>query len=246
MANHTVILRLLRLLSGLTILASQSLFAQPGNQPPSFPVVLQPAEAEYRVVVNGIPLGLNATIRLTQEDHQDYRLHFRIENRLFRHEEVATFRWHDCTARPNHYRHASAGFGLRREGEIQFDWKGLEAKGSKAVYPLVDETLDALSVAMMARCNMARGEEAFSYDVAEPDGMAHYQYHSLGMESLETPAGDWNAASVEREYTERGKRSQFWAAQELNYFMVRMDHQENLFVRGRIELTSFRYLAVNP
>ena len=24
--------------------------------------------------------------------------------------------------------------------------------------------------------------------------------------------------------------------------MIRMDHQENLFVRGRIELTDFRYL----
>lgn len=245
MANHTVILPFLRLLSGLLLLASQSLFAQPDDPAPPFPVVLQPAEAEYRVVVNGIPLGLNATIRLTQEA-EDYRLHFRIENRLFQHEEEATFRWHDCTARPHHYRHASAGFGLRREGEILFDWEDGEAKGSKAVYPLVDEALDALSVAMMARCNMARGDTAFSYPVAEPDGMAHYQYRSLGVENLETPAGDWDAAGIEREYSERGKRSRFWAARELDYFMVRMDHQENLFVRGRIELTSFRYLAVNP
>ena len=245
MANHTVITRPLRLLTGLMFLASQSLFAESAGQLPPFPVALQPAEAEYRVVVNGIPLGLNATIRLTQED-QDYQLHFRIENRLFQHEEVATFRWHDCTARPHRYRHASAGFGLRREGEILFDWEDRQAQGSKAVYPLVDDALDALSVAMMARCNMARGDEAFSYPVAEPDGMAHYQYRSLGKENLETPAGEWDATSVERDYPERSKRSRFWAARELDYFMVRMDHQENLFVRGRIEMTSFRYLATTP
>lgn len=245
MANHTVILPSIRLLAGLLFLASQSLFAQSGDQPAPFPVQLQPAEAEYRVVVNGIPVGLDATIRLTQEG-PDYRLHFRIENRLFKHEEVATFRWHDCTARPYHYRHATAGFGMRREGEILFDWEGGQAQGSKAVYPLVNEALDALSVAMVARCNMARGDTEFSYPVAEPDGMTHYQYRSLGMENLETPAGVWDTASVEREYPERGKRSRFWAARELNYFMVRMDHQENFFVRGRIELTSFRYLAVNP
>ncbi|WP_369680068.1 DUF3108 domain-containing protein [Alcanivorax jadensis] len=184
-------------------------------------------------------------MRLTQED-QDYQLHFRIENRLFQHEEVATFRWHDCTAQPHHYRHASAGFGLRREGEILFDWQDREAQGSKAIYPLVDDALDALSVAMMARCNMARGDAAFSYPVAEPDGMAHYQYRSLGEENLETPAGEWDATSVERDYPERSKRSRFWAARELDYFMVRMDHQENLFVRGRIEMTSFRYLATTP
>ena len=245
MANHTVITRPLRLLTGLMFLASQSLFAESAGQLPPFPVALQPAEAEYRVVVNGIPLGLNATIRLTQED-QDYQLHFRIENRLFQHEEVATFRWHDCTARPHHYRHASAGFGLRREGEILFDWQDREAQGSNAIYPLVDDALDALSVAMMARCNMARGDAAFSYPVAEPDGMAHYQYRSLGEETLETPAGEWDATSVERDYPERSKRSRFWAARELDYFMVRMDHQENLFVRGRIEMTSFRYLATTP
>ena len=245
MANHTVITRPLRLLTGLMFLASQSLFAESAGQLPPFPVALQPAEAEYRVVVNGIPLGLNATIRLTQED-QDYQLHFRIENRLFQHEEVATFRWHDCTARPHRYRHASAGFGLRREGEILFDWQDREAQGSKAIYPLVDNALDALSVAMMARCNMARGDAAFSYPVAEPDGMAHYQYRSLGEENLETPAGEWDATSVERDYPERSKRSRFWAARELDYFMVRMNHQENLFVRGRIEMTSFRYLATTP
>jgi len=244
-ANHTVITRSLRLLTGLMFLASQSLFAESADQLPPFPLALQPAEAEYRVVVNGIPLGLNATIRLTQED-QDYQLHFRIENRLFQHEEVATFRWHDCTAQPHHYRHASAGFGLRREGEILFDWQDREAQGSKAIYPLVDDALDALSVAMMARCNMARGDAAFSYPVAEPDGMAHYQYRSLGEENLETPAGEWDATSVERDYPERSKRSRFWAARELDYFMVRMDHQENLFVRGRIEMTSFRYLATTP
>ena len=45
-------------------------------------MTLQPAEAQYRVVVNGIPLGLDSTIRLTQSD-QDYQLHFQIENRRF-------------------------------------------------------------------------------------------------------------------------------------------------------------------
>lgn len=245
MANLTVIFRPLRLLTGLVLLACQSLFAEAETPTSSFPMTLQPAEAQYRVVVNGIPLGLDATIRLTQSD-QDYQLHFQIENRLFQHEEIATFRWHDCSARPYHYRHASAGFGMRREGEIRFDWKEGEAQGSKAVYPLVENALDALSVAMMARCNMARGDTAFSYQVAEPDGMTHYQYRSLGEETLETPAGEWDAASIERDYPERSKRSRFWAARELDYFMVRMDHQENLFVRGRIEMTSFRYLASTP
>ncbi|WP_328594617.1 DUF3108 domain-containing protein [Alcanivorax sediminis] len=207
----------------------------------TFPEALPEVEASYRVVVNGIPLGLNAMIRLTQEP-DNYQLHFKVENRLFRHEEVAQFDWDNCVAKPHHYRHESVGFGINRGGEIVFDWKTRTAKGSKAVYPLVADALDALSVAMVARCNMAKADSAFSYHVAEPDGLDEYQYRSLESETIKTPAGEWMATGLERDYEERGRKSRFWAARELDYFMIRMDHQENPFVRGRIELTDFRYL----
>lgn len=210
-----------------------------------FPAALPEVEAAYRVVVNGIPLGLNATIRLTR-DAEYYRLHFKAENRLFRHEEVALFDWDNCTARPHHYQHESAGFGINRAGEIDFDWESGTARGSKSVYPLVADALDALSVAMVARCNMAKADAAFAYHVAEPDGLDEYHYRALDSELIKTPAGEWQATGLERDYEERGRKSRFWAARELDYFMIRMDHQENPFVRGRIELTDFRYLDEAP
>ncbi|MZR61856.1 DUF3108 domain-containing protein [Alcanivorax sp. DP30] len=236
------------------MLISDSAFTDTGDSrakaPESlFPAALPEVEASYRVVVNGIPLGLNATIRLTQEA-DNYQLHFKVENRLFRHEEIARFDWDNCVARPHHYSHESAGFGINRGGEIVFDWESGTAKGSKAVYPLVADALDALSVAMVSRCNMAKADPAFAYTVAEPDGLDKYHYRALEPETIKTPAGEWQATGLERDYEERGRKSRFWAAQELDYFMIRMDHQENPFVRGRIELTEFRYLnesvAPNP
>ena len=250
MAHLTLLYRSGRLLLGLMLMAGESVLAQQvinGDSSTvaagySFPAALPPAQARYRVVVNGIPVGMDAMITLTPHQ-KGYQLQFRAENRFFRHEEVALFDWNNCTARPHHYRHASAGFGINREGEINFDWIARQANGSKAVYALADNALDALSVAMMARCNMARAEPNFEYAVAEPDGMDTYQYRLLKTEALETPAGKWQTVSVERDYPERGRRSRFWAARELEYFMVRMDHQENPFIRGRIELTEFRYLS---
>lgn len=231
-------------LLGLLALAFQPLTAHSAEPASPFPRQLPPAEAKYRVTVNGIPVGLTATIRLTQDPQQadHYQLHFKVRNRLFQHEEIAQFEWRNCQARSHHYRHATSGFGINREGEIKFDWQQSQAIGSKAVYALSAQAMDALSVAMMARCNMAKDEQAFSYAVAEPDGMEEYQYRTLGKENLETPAGHWNSTVVERDYPERNRNSKFWAAQELDYFMVRMDHQENLFVRGKIEMTDFRYL----
>ena len=232
-------------LAALTLLYSSNGVADaPPNVIPSasvFPGALPEVEAAYRVVVNGIPLGLNATIRLSRQD-EHYQLHFKVENRLFRHEETAVFDWDNCIAKPHHYQHESAGFGINRGGEIEFDWEAGTAIGSKTVYPLVDDALDALSVAMVARCNMAKADPAFTYHVAEPDGLDEYRYRALDNELIKTPAGEWQATGLERDYEERGRKSRFWAARELDYFMIRMDHQENPFVRGRIELTDFRYL----
>ncbi|MDX1804131.1 MAG: DUF3108 domain-containing protein [Alcanivorax sp.] len=208
---------------------------------PVFPQQLRPAEAEYRVVVNGLPIGVKAVIRLERvRDH--YQLRFLIDNRLFFHEEVSQFQWQNCHARPLHYHHASRGFGINRSGDIRFDWPQHLAIASQTRYSVADNITDAMGVAMMARCNMAHGDKEFSYLVAEPEGLEDYRYQSLGSRELETPAGSWQVVGLERDYPERGRRSRFWAARKLNYFMVRMDHQENPFIRGRIEMTDFRYL----
>ncbi|KGD65736.1 hypothetical protein Y5S_00960 [Alcanivorax nanhaiticus] len=234
-------------LAGAALLCTSSVFADSPRDAEStpgatFPLALPEVEASYRVVVNGIPVGLNATIRLTR-DSEHYQLHFKAQNRLFRHEETALFDWSNCVAKPHHYQHESVGFGIQRGGEIDFDWDTQTAKGSKAVYPLARNALDALSVAMVSRCHMAKADQSFSFDVAEPDGMTKYQYRALDNETIKTPAGEWLASGLERDYEERGRKSRFWAAPSLEYFMIRMDHQENPFVRGRIELTEFRYLS---
>lgn len=242
MTNNTGIFTLGRLPLSLAIVACQSLYSLAYAQDPvTFPDQLRPAEGTYRVVVSGIPVGLSATIRL-EKANPGYRLYFNVQNRLFSHQESAHFNWQNCTATPYYYQHASAGFGIERGGEIRFDWSTGQALGSKATYRLAEASLDALSVAMVARCHMANGDDSFSYAVAEPDGMAEYHYVSLGNDSLKTPAGTWKVTGLEREYAERGRHSEFWAAKKLDYFMVRMDHRENPFIRGRIELTDFRYL----
>lgn len=200
---------------------------------------LKPAEAAYRVVVSGVPVGMEAVIRLAVEQDGRYLLSFNVDHALLKHEETSLFRWYDCNARPDEYHYQSSGFGIRRGGDVSFDWPALTAAGNEP-YPLTADTVDAMTLAMVSRCYLASGVTEFQFIVAEPRGLRRMRYRVIGNEQLETPAGTFDTIKVERIYTSR-RKTFMWAARELEYFMVRMDHIENPLVRGRIELTRFAW-----
>lgn len=208
---------------------------------------LEPAEAEYRVVLAGVPLGMDATIRLEAGDVPSaYALSFLLEHRLVRHSEVSRFVWHDCQARPDHYEYASAGFGISRGGSVAFHWDEQVAETAQSRFDLPAGTVDALTLTQAARCLMRDRVDEMRFQVMEPTGLEEKAFRILGMEVIETPAGTFDALKVERIYPEGGRRTLLWAAPALNWFLVRMEHVENPVVRGRMELTRFTSLVEAP
>lgn len=202
------------------------------------PFRLQPANASYRLVVNGIPLGLEARVNLRETGEALWQLQFLIDSRLVYHREHSRFRWQGCQARPDQYEYLSKGFGIRRGGKVDFDWtRGVAVNGEDKRFALSEQAVDSLAASMMARCHLARGDQQLDYDVADPSGLKTYHYRVIGREPLETPAGTFDTLHLERVYPEGGRRTELWVAVDLDYFMVRMDHAENPFMRGRIELT---------
>ena len=216
-----------------------------GQAEPGF--TLTPAEARYRVRIAGVPTGMDAQIRLEQSSDQQFMLDFTVKHPLIRHQESSHFQWRPgCHAYPLAYSYQSSGFGIRRGGEVSFNWPEYQAEGSKESYPLVSSAVDALGMAMMARCDLYRGRKVLAYDVAEPDGLTQFHYRILGEEELKLPAGTFHTIKVERVYPEADRRTYLWAARELDYFMVRMDHIENAVLRGKMEMISFTPLPIPP
>lgn len=208
------------------------------------PFHLLPAEAGYRVLVSGIPTGIQANIRLERDPARAdrFQLSFLVEHPVIHHVETSGFLWRDCHASPQGYQYASRGFGIRRGGEVGFDWTANQAISSHGSFSIPADAVDALGLAMMARCQLKAGASELHFQVAEPAGLEAFEYRVLGREQLETPAGTFSTIKIERLYPERGRRTILWAAEELEYFMIRMDHIENPLVRGRMELTRFRHL----
>lgn len=208
------------------------------------PLVLQPAEAAYRVLVSGIPIGMEATVRLQAEEvPSEWHLSFVVDHRLIKHRETSRFHWKGCQPQPAHYEYASAGFGIRRGGKVAFDWEEDVALTGDNRFDLPPGTIDALTLTQAARCLMRDGVPEMHFDVMEPGGLEEKPYRVHGMEEIETPAGTFDALKVERIYPEGGRRTFLWAAPSLDWFLVRMDHEENALLRGRMELTRFNLLV---
>ena len=211
-------------------------------------IVLRPVDAHYRVLISGVPVGMEARIAVQRHPVADsaFDILFAAEHALLHHEETSSFLWNRCQAKPYEYRYLSSGFGIRRGGQVLFDWPRLLAAGTDDVYAIPEDTVDAISLAMMARCRLARGEETFEFHVAEPQGLRLFRFRVVAREQLKTPAGTFDTIKVERLYDERGRRTYMWAAPALEYFMIRMEHIENPLLRGRIELTGIDWPADDP
>lgn len=205
-------------------------------------LVLRPAAAEYAISVSGVPTGMSATIDLQRLAHDRFSLTFSVDNKLIRHQEQSSFNWRYCHAQPLGYAYQSSGFGIRRGGQVDFDWPGMKAHGTRGVYAIDGKVVDALGLAMMARCQLKAGMSTLTFRVAEPEGVRAFNYEVVGREQLKTPAGTFNTIKIERIYPEKGRRTFLWAAEDMDYFMVRMDHIENPLVRGKMELKSLRWL----
>lgn len=205
---------------------------------------LRPVDARYRVVVSGIPVGMEARVELASRPQSEiFDIAFSIDHPVLKHHETSAFTWQECSARPYHYSYQSKGFGISRGGQVLFDWPSLRATGNDEPYVIPPGTVDAISLAMMARCQLAIGEQALEFDVAEPQGLRHLSFRVVGRELLDTPAGKFDTIKVERIYRNGGRRTYMWAAPALEYFMIRMEHIENPLVRGKIELTSIDWLT---
>lgn len=205
-------------------------------------LVLRPAAAEYAISVSGVPTGMSAIVELEHLARERFLLTFSVDNKLIRHQEQSRFNWRHCHAQPLGYAYQSSGFGIRRGGQVDFDWPGMKARGTSGIFAIDGMVADALGVTMMARCQLKAGLTALAFRVAEPEGITELNYKVVSREQLKTPAGTFSTIKVERIYPEKGRRTFLWVAEDMEFFMVRMDHIENPLVRGKMELKSLRWL----
>jgi hypothetical protein len=208
---------------------------------------LTPISAGYLVRVNGLQTSISARIELAPPALAgEQSLSFTIKSRFFNHHEVSQFDWANCRARPRHYEMAFDGLGIERRSTVDFDWDKQLATESAleqpVQIPLDNARMDALSMAMTARCWLRDGRQRLELPVVYRGGKRDLLFSVVGREPVETPLGTFDAVLLENRHNNaRIKRTRVWVAPALDWFMVRMEHVENPVARGSMLLTDLVY-----
>lgn len=205
---------------------------------------LTPVVARYRATVNGIPAGTAATVEVKALAGNRREVTFHVRNRFLRNEEVSRFDWQGCRARSLEYAHEFEGLGIERASLLTFDWERRVAieRGNRGdvELPLADDAVDALNMAMQARCRLRDGQSQISFPVVYHGKVRPMELTVTGRERVETPLGTFDSVLVERRYPNaRFRRTRVWVAPALDWFMVRFEHVENPAARGSLLLTHF-------
>ena len=214
-------------------------------------MALEPFQAEYRINVSRIPIGVSAELRLEPLEEEDrYHIEFSIDSWLMNNTESSTFAWRDCEPRTEVYTHEFRGFGRRRNYEMDFDWgspvevtttseeRGEAPEEKRQEVP--EDILDELTMLLASRCLLHEGREEYVVDTIYGTRVREHAVAVVDQERLNTPVGEMDTLVIKKQRDEDSDRhTMFWVAPELDYMLIRARHQESPRLYGELRLRSY-------
>jgi hypothetical protein len=214
---------------------------------------LRPFEARYRVRIGGVTAAwMDRTLSLVEERY-DFESTTKTSGLvgLFRAETIReSSRW-AVTAdgvRSIQYGYERSGGRKDRSLTILFDaQRGIEtiAGPRRTTMAFDPSAVDKLSYQALLMRDLARGNRAPGYLIADGDELKHYDFETVGEERLETPAGTFDTVKLRR--VNAGARAAvLWCAPRLAYLPVRVDYLEKDRSTTSVVLERYQEQAASP
>jgi hypothetical protein len=198
---------------------------------------LAPFRAEYDAYRNGDALG-RTTLELA--DNRDGTWTLRSETRGtaglaklagIHIVETSHFRWKN--GRPEaidyDYRQDSAIRSRTRHATFASGQAEVEEGGETFRYAVVPGLVDRHAVTLAIAMDLKRGANAFDYKVAVKDHVEDMRYERAGTESLDVPAGTFDAVLMRRvgePGADRKRVARSWFAAKLGWLPVQIEQTE--------------------
>jgi len=144
--------------------------------------------------------------------------------------ETSVMKIYNNYIRPIEYKYLHKG-KEKRNVHLNFDWDQMRVtntvQGHSWSMDIPEGTLDKFSVRLAAMISMTDGIPALEYKIADGGILKTYTFTNLGNETIETPAGKFEAIKLKRERTKSKRTTYLWLAPSQHYIPVRIEHVES-------------------
>ena len=227
-------------LAGLVLAAALAWSASGALADGSAGEAIPPFSAVYEVRKAGFTLGrADLEFRRPAEGRYYYRLHTRptgIARMVYSSEvrEMSIGHVGPAGFRPDVYRYRRSGDDKAREAELRFDWDVLEVVNDVADWPwrmdITRDTIDRVISPLQLMHDLA-GRPADTgqlvYRIADGGELKTYLLDIDGRETVDTPAGRFEALRIRRSDTDSDRRTILWVAPALHYLAVQVEQWED-------------------
>jgi hypothetical protein len=189
-------------------------------------------DASFRIMSGGLRLGTNE-VSLTVEGNGDYRytshtwpsswISWLLNEDL---RELSRGVLDRAGIRPLFYEYRRTGRRSTRTAELTFDWKTStvvnNVADSKWQMTIPAGTLDKLSTQLGIMLDLQNGATEKTFAVADGGRLKQYAFQVIGTETVELPAGRFEAVKLNRLGVSAEQLTYIWCAPELHYLPVRI------------------------
>jgi hypothetical protein len=144
--------------------------------------------------------------------------------------ELSIFRFDNNKIIPLRYESRHDNGDKVRVETVDFDWPNKQAniqtrKGAKVVIAVAEGTLDKMLLQLALRQMLINGEHNSDYTFSFVNGkkVKTYTLNIQGDETTTTPAGSYPTIRAGW-LDDKGRRTTFWLAAQLDYVPVRVEH----------------------
>jgi hypothetical protein len=215
------------------------------GEPKNIPFQLSTFRAVYKADYKGLPIRATGIRELSQTADNGYLLSSSASSFVASVTEQSHFSLGDDNQIiPAEYQYHRKGIGKNRDAILRFDWATQQVENDVQAKPWMMSipvgTLDKLSYQLQMRHDLAAAHHQnlpwpeLAYQVADGGKLKTYQFSVVGLESVTTPVGKFNALRVSRVRQDSDRVTDFWLAVEYDFMLVRFVQKKE--DRGGFEL----------
>lgn len=179
--------------------------------------------------------------------HQSqYHVNFDVDHWMSKANQQADFSMKNCQVQPQRYS-SSTKRPLKPilEQYLSFNWQTKQAHyqdtGEQKTFDLYTTLYDPLSFFFEARCDLLSGKTEFSYPLIYKGKLKTHTYRVVGKENVETDQGLVEAIVIERQRSNKHRKTLLYVAPELDYLLVKITHQESRIASINLTLKHMEY-----